>query len=147
MPGGIGVATLAIEHGADRPGADDQNELDQDHEAERSADRQILQKSLLQFGEIDIEHHDDEEEQDRDRADIDDDEDHRQKFRAEQDEQPRGVEKGEDQKEHRVNRIARGDHHEGGADHHRREQIEEQCSDYSSMTLVHPIPRRRQSPS
>ena len=129
-------------YGPNRPGANDESDLDQNHEANDSADRQILQKSLFQFGEIDVEHHDDEEEQDRDRADIDDDQDHRQKFRPEQHKQPRRVEKGEDQKQHRVNRIARGNHHEGGADHHRREQIKKPRSDIHRLTSFIPFPAR-----
>ncbi len=58
-----------------------------DDDADQRADRQVLQKALLQFGEIDVEHHHHEQEQHRDRADIDDHQDHRQELGAQQDEQ------------------------------------------------------------
>ena len=46
----------------------------------------------LQFGEIDVEHHHDEQEQHGDRADIDHDQDHGEEFGAQlNDEQPGGV--------------------------------------------------------
>jgi hypothetical protein len=41
----------------------------------------------LQLGEVDVEHHDDEQEQHRHRADIDDEQDHRQELGAGQQEQ------------------------------------------------------------
>ncbi len=88
-----------------------------------------LQETLLEFGEIDVEHHDDEQEQNRHRADIDDDEDHRQELRAEQQEQPRRVEEGEDQEQHRMHRVARRDDHEARGDDHGRKEIEEQRRD------------------
>ena len=49
----------------------------------------IGKKALLQLGEIDIEHHHDEQEEHRDRADIDDHQQHRQKLGAQQHEQAR----------------------------------------------------------
>ena len=109
-------------------------QFEQDDRADGPADRQMPQEALLELGEIDVEHHHDEEEQDRHRADIDDDEDHRQKFRAEQEEQPRRVEEGEDQEQHRMHGIARRDHHEGGADEHGGEEIEEQRRDAHRQT-------------
>ena len=74
---------------------------------DQRADRQVLQEALAQLGEIDVEHHHDEQEQHRDRADIDDDQDHRQELGAEQQEQPGRVEEGEDQEQHRMHRVAR----------------------------------------
>ena len=71
------------------PGADDQQQLDQEDDADQRADRQILQEALAQLGEIDVEHHHHEQEQHRDRADIDDDQDHRQELGAHQHEQAR----------------------------------------------------------
>ena len=89
----------------------------QEHKAEEPAERQITLKALAQLGEIDVEHHHHEQEQHRDRADIDDDQNHREEFGAQQHEQRRGVEEGENQKQHRVHGIARGDDHQGRADH------------------------------
>jgi hypothetical protein len=60
--------------------------------------------SPAQLGEIDVEHHHDEQEQHRDRADIDDDQDHRQELGAQQHEQAGGVEEGQDQEQHRMHR-------------------------------------------
>ncbi len=80
--GGIVDGGRADEAGVDRPGADDQHELDQEDHPDQRADRQVLQEALAQLGEVDVEHHDDEEEQHRDRADIDDDQDHRQELGA-----------------------------------------------------------------
>ena len=71
------------------------------------ADRQVLDEALAQLGEVDVEHHDDEQEQHRDRADIDDDQDHRQELGAHQHEQAGGVDEGQDQVQHRVHGIAR----------------------------------------
>ena len=61
-----------------------------------------------------------------DGADIDDDQDHRQELGAKQHEQACGIEEGEDQEQHRMHGVARGDHHEGRAEHDGSEQIEEQ---------------------
>jgi hypothetical protein len=44
----------------------------QDHDADQRADRQILQEAARSRGEINVEHHDDEQEEHRHRADIDD---------------------------------------------------------------------------
>jgi hypothetical protein len=84
----------------------------QDH-ADQRADRRIL-RPLAHLDEVDVEHHHHEQEQHRDRADIDDDQDHRQELGPEQDEQPGGVEERQDQEQHRMHRIARCNHHEGG---------------------------------
>jgi hypothetical protein len=96
MPEMAGAATAAF-CGANVQAPTTSSQLDQHDRADQRADGQILQEALLQLGEIDVEHHDDEEEQHRHRADIDDDEHHRQEFRAHQQEQPRGVEEGEDE--------------------------------------------------
>src|SRR5690606_38143300 len=99
---GVGDAFGHFLHGKARrfagngPASDDHHQLDQDDDADQRADRQILQEALAQFGEIDVEHHDDEEEQNRDRADIDDDEDHREEFSTHQQEEARGVEERQD---------------------------------------------------
>ena len=94
--------------------------------ADQHADRQILQEALPELGEVDVEHHHHEQEQHRDRADIDHDQDHRQEFGAHQHEQPGGVDEGEDEKQHRMHRVARGDHHEGARHANAGEEIEEQ---------------------
>jgi hypothetical protein len=120
-----------------------QHQLDQKDDPDQRADRQILQKALAQLGEIHIEHHDDEQEQHHDRADIDDDQDHREKFGAEQQKQARRVHEGEDQVQHRVHRIPRRDHHEGGRARHDREEIEEERGDVHAR--VAPLPRLRKS--
>ena len=75
-------------------------------------ERRILDEAGAQLGEVDVEHHDDEQEQHRDRADVDDDQDHRQELGAQQHEQPRRVEEGEDQEQHRVHGVLGRDHHE-----------------------------------
>jgi hypothetical protein len=77
--------------------------------ADQTADRQVLGEALAQLGEVDVQHHDDEQEQHRDRAHIDDDQQHRQELRAQQDEEAGGREEGGDQEEHRVHRVSRRD--------------------------------------
>ena len=67
-------------------------------------------KPGAQRGEIDVEHHDDEQEQHRDRADVDDHQQHRDELGAEDQHQPGRVEEGEDQPQHAVHRVAREDH-------------------------------------
>ena len=104
--GGAGRVT-GVSSPARSPGAEHQGQLDQQDQADGAADRQIVQHALAQFGEIDVEHHDDEQEQHRDRADIDDDQDHRQELGAEQDEEAGGIEEGEDEEQHGMDRIAR----------------------------------------
>ena len=64
-------------------------------------------------------------------ADIDHDQDHRQELGAEQHEQAGGVEEGEDQEQHRMHGVLRGDDHEGRADADRGEQIEEQRAQHA----------------
>ena len=86
----------------------------------------FLMKPALQLGEVDVEHHDDEQEQHGHRADVDDDQDHRQELGAEQHEQPRRVEEGEDQEQHGVHGVLGGDHHEARGHREGREQIEEE---------------------
>ncbi len=110
------------------PGAKDQDQLDEEQEADGGADRQIFDEARAELGEIDIEHHDHEQEQHHHRADIDHDQNHRQELGAEQHEETRGVEEGEDQKQHSMHGVLRGDDHEAGADADGGEQIEEECT-------------------
>ena len=98
MSVGIGARDGARHARPDHPGADHQQQLRQQHDADQRAERQVLQEALAQLGEIDVEHHHHEQEQHRDRADIDDDQDHRQELGAHQHEQAGGVDEGEDQK-------------------------------------------------
>ncbi len=78
--------------------------------ATRIAERQVLaHEARPQLGEVDVEHHDDEQEQHRDRADIDDDQQHRDELGADEQHQTRRVEEREDEPEHAVHRIARED--------------------------------------
>ena len=65
-----------------------------------------------------------------DRADIDHDQDHRQEFGPHQDEQSRRVDEAQDEKQHRMHRVARRDDHDGGGDRDRGEEIEEECGDH-----------------
>jgi hypothetical protein len=114
-------------HGAtDDAIADDRDQLDQQHQTDERADGCVLDEARAQLGEIDVEHHNDEQEQHRDGADVDDDQDHRQELGAEQHEEARGIEERKDQPQHRVDGIARDDDQQSG--HHRdaREQVEEQ---------------------
>ena len=50
--------------------------------ASAQPERQIAHEAGAQLGEIDVEHHHDEQEQHRDRADIDDDQQHRDELGA-----------------------------------------------------------------
>ena len=68
-------------------------------------ERRVLDEAGAQLREVDVEHHDDEQEQHGHRADVDDHQDHGQELGAEQHEQPRRVEEGEDQEQHRVHRV------------------------------------------
>jgi hypothetical protein len=111
--------------GIDDPAAPDQQEFREKYRADHQTDRQIFQKALAQFGEIDVEHHDHEQEQCRDRADIDKDENHPQEFRAHQHEQAGRIDEGEDQKQHGMHGIARHNHHHRRGDADAGEQIEE----------------------
>ena len=89
------------------------HEFDEDDAADQRADGCVLDEARLQFGEIDVKHHDDEEEQHCDRADVDDDEEERQKLGAQKNEQAGGVEEGQDQEQDRMDRVAGRDHHHG----------------------------------
>ena len=93
---------------ADGPAAADQDELRAAARARserRSADTAGSPRAA---GEIDVQHHHDEQEQHRHRADIDDDQHHRQELGADQDEQAGRGEEGEDQEQHRMDGVARG---------------------------------------
>ena len=107
---------------ARHPSADYQDELNEEDQTDEHPDRQVLQKSLPQLREVDVEHHHHEQEQDRDRAHVNDDQDHRQELGAEQEKQTRRIHESEDEKQDRVNRVLRGDHHERRRDHHRGEK-------------------------
>ena len=71
------------------------------------ADLRVLDETGFQFGEIDVEHHHDEEEQHGHRADIDDDEQHREELGVEQDEKSSGVEECQDEEQHGVDGVLR----------------------------------------
>ena len=124
--GGIGAVMSCGAVGAIAQAADHQQELDQEHDPDQRAHREVVEKALTQLGEIDVEHHHDEQEQHRDGADIDDDQDHRQELGAHEHEQAGRVDEGEDQEQHGMHGIARGDHHEGGRHADAGEQIKEQ---------------------
>ena len=96
---GVGASAADEAPGRNHPGAEDQHQLHKQNQADQQTDRQICERTLAQLGEIDVEHHDDEQEQHRHRADIDDDQDHRQELGAQQHEQPGRVEKGQDQEQ------------------------------------------------
>ena len=85
--------------GADAEAAADeqQHQLGQHDAADEQTDGRVLDEAGFQLGEIDVQHHDDEQEQHGHRADVDDDEDHRQELGAQQHEEPGRVEEGEDQ--------------------------------------------------
>ena len=116
---------LARDGRADRPAANDEEELGQQDQPDQRADRQISHEAAAQLQKVDVEHHHDEEKQDRDRADIDDDQDHRQELGADQHEQAGGVEEGEDQKQHGVHRVARRNDQHPGRDGYRGEDVEQ----------------------
>ena len=63
--------------------------------------------------------------QHRDRADVDDDEDHRQELRAQEQEQPRGADEGQNQEQNGMDRIPGDDHGKRRSDEDRRENPEE----------------------
>ena len=84
----------------DGPGDHDQEEFRQEEHTDQRAHREILQKSLPQLGEIDVQHHHHEQEQHCHRADVDDDQNHRQKFGAEEHEQPCRVDESENEVQH-----------------------------------------------
>ena len=121
--------------GPNHPGADHQQQLGEENAADQHADRQILQRALLELGEIDVEHHHHEQEQHGDGADIDHDQDHGQEFGAQHHEQPGRVDEGEDEIEHGMHRVLRGDHHEGARHANAGKEIEEQRSDDHHLTL------------
>jgi len=73
-----------------------------------------LKETFAQLGQVDVEHHHDEQEQHGHRTDIDDDQDHGDELGADQQEQRRGVEERQDQEQHRIDGIAR--HHDMAAD-------------------------------
>ena len=111
--------------GIDDPAATDQQQFGEEYRADHETDREIFQKARAQFGEIDIEHHDDEQEQRCDCADIHENENHPQKLGAHQHEQAGCVDEGQNQKQHGVHGIARHDHHDRGSHANAGKQIEE----------------------
>ena len=121
-----GAGACAVIPGAVTQASENEDQLDEKHDADGGADRQIFEEASSKHGEVDVEHHDHEQEQHHHRADIDDDEDHGEKLGAEQHEQACGVEEGEDEKQHGVHRVLHGDDHEGRRHAHPGEEIEEQ---------------------
>ncbi len=116
--------------GGDLPAAQHDRKFDEQHRADRRADRQIALEAAAQLLEVDVQHHHDEQEQHRDGADINDDQDHRQELGAGDQEQRGGVEERQDQEQHRMHRIARTDHHRGRDQQDRREDVEEDGDDH-----------------
>ena len=119
--------------GAMTQDAQHEGQFHQHDQPDDAADWQVVQHALAQFHEIDVEHHDDEEEQHGDGADIDDDEDHGEELGPQQDEEAGGVEEAEDEEQHRMNRVARRDHHHGRGHGDGREEIEEECGDHGAL--------------
>ncbi len=68
-------------------GGEQEHEFGEHHAADEHAHGRVLDEARPQFGEIDIQHHDDEEEEHRHRAHVDDDEQHGDELGAEQDEE------------------------------------------------------------
>ena len=64
-----------------------------------------MHEALLQFGEVDVEQHHDEQEQHRDRADIDDNQHEAEELGAHQQEEGRRVDEGEDEEQHGVDGV------------------------------------------
>ena len=127
---GIGREPQVVRLVGEGPAAEHQHQFEEQDAADHRAHRRVALEALAQPGEVDVQHHDDEQEQHRDRADIDDDQDHRQELGAGDQEQRRGVEEGEDQEQHAVDRIARRDHHDRRGDQDGREEIEGERGDH-----------------
>ena len=142
VPDGRGGAAAAAGE-RDQP-AGDVAEFGRDADRDQGADRQILQEALLELGEIDVEHHHDEQEQHGDRADIDDDEDHREEFGAHQQEQARGIDEGQDEEQHGMNGIAGEDHAERRRHEGQRENPEEERVAGHVILLGSPLSRSRE---
>ena len=123
--GGIGADGAASAPGCTTLEAQHQHQLGQQDEADERAERRILDEAGAQLGEVDVEHHDDEQEQHRHRADVDHHQDHGQELGAQQHEQARRIEEGEDQEQHRVHGVPGRDHHEARGHRDGGEQIEE----------------------
>ena len=102
----IGIEAVGI--GAARESGE--RNLCNEGKANQRSKGQIAQKALFQLDEIDVEHHDHEEEKHGDGTDIDDDQQHGEEFSADQHHQACRGKEGQDQPEHRVHRVLRGDH-------------------------------------
>ena len=86
------------------------------------------------------EHHHHEQEQHGDGADIDYDQDHRQELGAHEHKQTCGIDEGEDEKQHRMHRIARRNDHGGAGDADAGKEIED--SDWTIIS-IHRYERRQ----
>ena len=121
---GIGIEIVLADLRRERAAANDDDQFGRKDEADQRADRRIFQCAGAQLGKIDVEHHDDKEEENRHSADIDDQQDHRQEFSARQQEQAGGIEEGQDQEQHGMDRVPGPDHHEGRRHGDEGEKIE-----------------------
>ena len=120
--------------------AEHHDQFGKQDDPDQRPDRCVFEHAGAQFGEVDVEHHHHEQEEHRHGADIDDEQDHRQEFRTGQQEQPRCVEEGEDEEQHRVHRVARRDHHEGGCHGDKGEDIEKQSLETHERCLFRLFP-------
>ena len=82
VPPGLGESRSVVRLVGEGPAAEHQHQFEEQDAADHRADRRVALEALAQPGEVDVQHHDDEQEQHRDGADIDDDQDHRQELRA-----------------------------------------------------------------
>ena len=98
--------------------------LDRKQPGDHRTDRQVAGEPLTQRGEVHVEHHHDEQEQHGDGADVDDHQQHGEELGPEQHEQSGGREEGEDQEQHRVHGIPRGNHRQTRTERGRSEQVE-----------------------
>src|SRR3546814_15029236 len=78
------------------PGGHREDDLGEKNQRQQRSERQIFGKARAEFGEVDVEHHDDEKEQHLDRAHIDDDKQHRDDLGSDKQQQHRRVEEDKD---------------------------------------------------
>ena len=117
------------------PGAIGHDELHQDDQADQQGQRHILRHLGLEGRKVHIQHHHHKEEQYRDGPYVNDDQQHGDEFRPQQHKQPGRRDKGQDQPQHRMHRLA-ADHSEqpagDGAD---GEEVEGKNAHVSSSFL------------
>ncbi len=100
------------------------------------ARREVGGEAFAQFGEVDVDGHEHEQEHDGDGADVNHDDEQAEELGIEQQEHGCGVEEGENQAQHAVHGVARGDDRPCPEQQTECEEVEEDVGEHQTNCSI-----------